>query len=288
MRLHTKSVLTAVAALALVAPPSVATATQPGQADQQDGLTATAVTALNRLVTLDVTSGTQESSAFITGLNLGDRVAGIDYRPATGELYGVVLALTGKARLVVIDPDTARIQSSVPLLEADGSAVVLRASGYGIDFNPAADALRVTTTNGQNLRVDVTTGSVTVDGDLAYAAGDEAEGKRPSIVASAYTNNDQQPVGTTELFNLDSVRDTLVRQDPPNDGVLSTVERIRGLDVALVSGFDITGDGELGVISAPSLLGTRLQLIEIDGVTPVLSRQVPLAAVTDLALVPED
>ena len=92
----------------------------------------------------------------------------------------------------------------------------------GVDFNPQADRLRVVSHDGQNLRVNVMLGATAVDGALRYKDGDSGAGKRPRITASAYTHN-VADAPDTKLFEIDDERDVLVLQDPPNDGVLTTV-----------------------------------------------------------------
>lgn len=94
---------------------------------------------------------------------------------------------------------------------------------------------------GQNLRAHPDTGAiVAVDASLAYAAGDPGFSTAPAVTACAYINNDNDPLTGTVLFNLDSARGTLVRQDPPNAGTLNTVGPL-GLPVADACGFDIAG-----------------------------------------------
>ena len=58
-------------------------------------------------------------------------------------------------------------------------------NGYGTDFNPSVDRLRITGSNGINLRVNVDTGAVTIDTPLSYAPGDVHFGTPPSIGGSA-------------------------------------------------------------------------------------------------------
>jgi hypothetical protein len=84
----------------------------------------------------------------------------------------------------------------------------------GVDFNPVADRLRLVANNGQNFRINVDTGAVTVDTPLNYTPV-QALGS----TGAAYTNS-KAGATTTELYNLDYVSDTLVDQAPPNDGVL--------------------------------------------------------------------
>lgn len=140
-------------------------------------------------------------------------VLGIDIRPADLKLYGVTAAGT----IYTIDTGSGqatRISSVSEKLESTDNLIV--------DFNPKADRLRLMTSSGQNLRVNVETGAAAVDGRLAYAPGDRNAGKQPGVLAGAYINAFK---GTTQtqLFDVDSTLGTYVVQDPPNDGVLKTI-----------------------------------------------------------------
>jgi hypothetical protein len=194
----------------------------------------------NSLLSFDLKDPTQTQQTQITGLN--GTLLGIDFRSANGLLYGV----TDTNRLYTINPVTgaATLQNSLsPLTFAGGQQ-------SGVDFNPAADRLRLVGSNDQNFRINVDTGAIAdfdlntpgtqPDRPLAYATDDINAGANPNITAAAYTNAfSGAPAGrTTQLFGIDSVLDTLVLQNPPNDGTLNTVGAL-GIDFDSVGGFDI-------------------------------------------------
>lgn len=91
-----------------------------------------------------------------------------------------------------------------------------------VDFNPVADRLRVIGSDGTSLRVNVDDGKVVKDGSLKYADGDANKGKAPKVMAGAYTNSVKGTKETT-LLNIDTTTGALVKQAPPNDGILNTV-----------------------------------------------------------------
>jgi hypothetical protein len=203
------------------------------------------VTGRDQLVTFHSDSpGVFRSRKPITGLRGGDsdRITAIDVRPSTGGLYG----LSANSRLYKIEVRTGRAMPvGGPLSPRLGPLDV------GFDFNPAADKLRVVTEPGLNFRVDPATGRL-VDGapalggpqgdrNLSYEANDPAGSAEPVVTSSAYTDN---PAGAvrTQLFGIDTARDTLVLQDPPNEGVLNTVGRLR-INAGGPVGFDIASDG---------------------------------------------
>lgn len=157
----------------------------------------------------------------ISGLPAGMTIAGIDYRPNTGELYGLAYnsALTSNnAQLFVINPTTG-------MATGIGTPVTLNlgTGGIGFDFNPTVDRIRIVAENGMNYRMHPTTGAIAAtDGNLAYAATDINAGTTPHVIACGYTNS---YIGseTTTLFNYDKGLDVLVSQVPPNNGTLNTI-----------------------------------------------------------------
>jgi Domain of unknown function (DUF4394) len=167
------------------------------------------LTADNKLVKIDTAT---MAAAAPMAISSADKVLGIDVRPADGKLYG----LTAIGQLVVIDPMNGAATAGSTLSEKAplGSRPI-------VDFNPAADRLRVIGADGISLRVNVDTGATTVDKPLNYDAADANAAKKPMVAAGAYTNS-SKGAKSTELFHVDSGTGTLVLQNPPNDGVLKT------------------------------------------------------------------
>ena len=167
------------------------------------------------------------SIGFVSNLSGGDtRLIGIDFRVQNGLLYGV----GDKGGVYVIDTSNA-VATLVNRLSValDGSA------SYGVDFNPAADRLRITSSLGQNLRHNVNAGGGTVvDGTLNYTPGVTALG----IAGSAYTNNDLNADTATTLYALDSTLNQIALQSPPNAGTLAATGKLT-VDATEVAGFDI-------------------------------------------------
>jgi outer membrane protein assembly factor BamB len=202
-----------------------------------------ALTTANRLLTFNESRPDRIlADVAITGLAEGERLLGIDVRPANGRLY----AVSSASQLYTIDPSTgAAAPSGAPLDPAlDYSDAI------GIDFNPVVDRLRIVTDNGQNLRVNVDTGAVAdndpvqsgvqPDGALAFAAGDRNAGAAPSVVAAAYTENFAGATATV-LYVIDSELDILATQNPPNAGALNSRGGLQ-IDASELAGFDIFTD----------------------------------------------
>jgi len=206
--------------------------------------TAYALTPANRIVGFSLSNpGSVLSDLPVTGLQAGESLLGIDYRPANGLLYGV----GSSNRLYTIDPVTGAASQV-----GNGQfAVPLTPGAAGFDFNPTVDRIRFVNEADQNARLnpdngaivdsDTLAGGVQLDGNLAYVAGDRNFGSSPAAAGAAYVNNFAGATSTT-LFAIDSDFDVLVRQDPPNNGVLNTIGSL-GVDATSVLGFDVRSIG---------------------------------------------
>lgn len=160
----------------------------------------------------------------IGGLQNDTSLVGIDFRPASGELYG----LGNAGGLYTLDLRTAKATLRARL------SVALSGSSFGVDFNPTVDRLRITSNTGQNLRVNVDDGATIVDGGLTYTPMTPTLG----IVGSAYTNNDSDANTATTLFDIDGTLDQVALQSPANSGQLVGTGKLT-VDTAEAVGFDI-------------------------------------------------
>ena len=180
-------------------------------------------------------TGTANSTVTITGLQAGETMLGIDFRPATGQLYGV----GSSSRLYVINPSTgvARMVGMGPITPA------LNGDMVGFDFNPTVDRIRLVTNTGQSLRANPETAAMTiVDGSINGGVGGT-----PAVAAVAYANS-RAGVTATVLRAIDPVTDRLYRIDPPNNGTLVEIGTL-GLDITRVGGFDISFDNAFAIAS---------------------------------------
>lgn len=208
-----------------------------------------AVTRSNQLVSFN--AGQPEKLSWtkpITGLQVNEKIHGVDYRVAKGQLY----ALGSTGRIYRLDTSTG----AATMVGNSLLAVALAGSQYGLDFNPAVDRIRLVSNSGQNMRAHPDTGALVdsdpntaglqVDGNLAYARGDVNAGKVPAIVGAAYTYNKDNDKLTTN-YAIDAAQGTLVTQGTvegrtpaisPNTGQLFTVGSLGTGALAGVS-FDI-------------------------------------------------
>jgi hypothetical protein len=153
---------------------------------------------------------------------------GIDFRVQDGQLYGV----GNGGGIYTIDVYTA-VATRVSEL-----TVNLDGTFFGVDFNPAADRLRIISNTGQNLRHNVNAGGTTIaDGLLNYMVGTTATG----LTGAAYTNNDLDPTTGTTLFDIDTSLNQVVIQSPPNAGSLVATGQLT-VDPETAVGFDFYTD----------------------------------------------
>ena len=212
-------------------------------------------------------------SVRVTGMS--GALVGIDVRPADGLLYGLVD--DGTVVSIARDGKATTISKLVTVLATGVAATV--------DFNPVADRLRVMGADGTNLRANVDDGKVTKDGDHKYADGDMHKGEKPNIVAGAYTNS-VKGAKETALFNIDATIGGLIKQAPPNDGVLSAVGKL-GIKPDTVA-FDIWSDGN-GKNEAWLMAGDTLHSIDLaTGKATEAARITGVSGpVKDIAILPE-
>ena len=210
-----------------------------------------ALTSDNSIARYNSNSGKFKKAIEVKGVD--GNLQGIDFRPANGLLYGV----TDTNKIYTIDPKTGAATFVSTLSTSFNGGVQ-----SGVDFNPAADRLRVNGSNDQNLRINVDTGAVTVDGTLAYANGDPNFGVDPNVTAAAYINS-VAGATSTALYNIDYDLDVLVLQNPPNNGGTLTTVGSLGVNFASVGWFDIFTDAN-GVNYAYALSGSKLYSIDLN------------------------
>lgn len=185
----------------------------------------------------------------ITGLPAGVTLTGIDFRPATGDLYGV-----GSDSVVYrVNPRTA-----IAVAEGPAFTPALRGSSFGVDFNPVVDKIRVVSDARQNLRLNVDEGTVlSADADLNPGA--------PIVVGAGYENSSFSATrpAATRLFVIDAASDQVLLQNPPNNGTLTNGREL-GIDVGMNAGFDIAGAGNTSYLANSSARGARLYTVDPD------------------------
>jgi Domain of unknown function (DUF4394) len=188
---------------------------------------------------------TAKSTLAISNLTANDNIIAIDFRPATGQLYG----LGSSSRLYAIDLASGRANP----LGTTAFTPAISGTTVGFDFNPTVDRIRLVTSTGQNLRLHPELGTVAAtDGVI--------NGATTNITSAAYTENFSGST-TTILYDIDPTTDLLYKQDPPNNGTLVSVGAL-GVDFTGDGGFDIgpnnAGLAIYGMSGKPTLFNINL------------------------------
>lgn len=220
----------------------------------------------------------------VQGLTGDTALIGIDYRVQNGLLYGV-----GNTGGVYVLDTTNAAATLVNRLTSDGTApVALSGTDFGVDFNPAADRLRIVSDTGQNLRHNVNPGGVTlVDGSLNNGATPAVV--TSGVVAAAYTNNDLNVAATgTLLFDINATADQLAVQIPPNSGTLSAIGALT-VDTGSIAGFDIYSTLNNGISVANQglavlTINASSSLYSINLLTGMATLRGPAVDVVDIAI----
>lgn len=189
-------------------------------------INAYAISENKQLIGFNLSDPTNTVSWNISGLQSGERLVGIDFRPANKQLY----ALGSSSRVYTINVGNGALTA----VNATQFSPALSGDFFGFDFNPMVDRIRVVSNTDQNRRLHPDNGtSVMVDAAITPALY--------TITGAAYTNNF---VGATStiLYDIDSDNDVLVKQGnpSPNDGTISLVGQL-GITVDAGNGFDIAG-----------------------------------------------
>jgi hypothetical protein len=217
----------------------------------------------------------------VTGLSGDTGLIGIDFRVQDGIMYGV----GNKGGIYTIKTPPAT--TDVVVTKVSQLAVALYGTSFGVDFNPAADRLRVISDNGQNLRHNLADGSTVEDTTLTTPP---ATGPARGVTAAAYTNNDLNADTATTLFDINTTTDQVVIQSPANNGTLAPTGAL-GVDAAANAGLDIYSDltngkttsaSAFASLSSPSGAAT-LYGVDLLTATTTSIGQFPLA-ITDIAI----
>lgn len=180
-------------------------------------------------------SGTGNESGpdqVITGLPAGEDIVGMDFRPRDGKLYlvgrnGSTAQSLGAVYVINDLPTSGNLTATLvsDLVAAPDDTLPFtgftNGTSFGVDFNPQANALRIVSSSGENLRIPfggagAIPAQLTVITDTLLNAGGAT---KTGIIAAAYTNN-ADLVASTSLLVLSS--NELFGQAPPNDGILTS------------------------------------------------------------------
>lgn len=171
----------------------------------------------------------------ITGLATNESFIGIDLRPSTNTVYGI----STFNRIYTLDTTSGATSFVAALSDPiyDAAARV----GYGLDFNPILDrttpaSLRVITSAGSNLAINVATGAVTTQTPIAsgftgiaYNNSDPSQDLAPADIDLYYINS-----------NTDRLAEALTGFANP---IIDDVGALN-IDILKGNGFEIVGNNE--------------------------------------------
>ncbi|WP_445148350.1 DUF4394 domain-containing protein [Baekduia sp. Peel2402] len=247
-------------------------------------------TALRRFMARTPAVGTDLT---VTGLQAGEILVGIAWRPATGQLLGLGADTTANTgTLYLLDPASGSAAAigapgSVQWTGANGATPVdlpSETAGWSIDVNPTVDRVRVVASGGLNARINPNDGTP-IDGNLGQApppGGTNPDGPHngaaTSVMATAYTNAYAQPLtgGVTTQYALDATTNQLLIQNPPNTGTLTAGRPLLAycvppLDFGPVGDLDLPADVVVTAAGAPvptagpAATGEAIAALTIDG-----------------------
>ncbi|NAZ87893.1 DUF4394 domain-containing protein [Kineococcus indalonis] len=273
--MRTRTAIVAAAAAAAVLVPTAAAADS-GRRGQERDRSPRAVGLVDgtQLVTFSASAprGVRPTGT-ITGLVQDTRLVGIDARAQDRQVYGV----GDRGGVYVLDVHTAKARLDRRL------TVPLEGTAFGVDFNPVADALRVVSDTGQNLRQPFATAGAATVADTPLSSP-PAAGTTTGVTAAAYTNNDLDPATATTLFVLSTATDQVAVQSPANSGTLAATGEL-GVDLTGDVGFDVSGTTAYALVPGTGAHAGRTTVHEVSLLTGKATQEGHLdAAVTDLAL----
>jgi hypothetical protein len=226
----------------------------------------------------------------LTGVNAGEQLVGIDFRPATGQLYALGIdAAADVGTLYVVEVQSGNVVSlgtgAVAYVD-NGNPLDLpnNTSGYGFDFNPATDEIRVTTGNRLNLRIAPQSGNP-VDGNILLDGVNASLDINPpgtAIPAIAYTNGADVGGTVTTPYVINATADAVCILSFTATPIDCRDLVLGGVQPAFTghTGFDIHADVRAPATGQPvtagagfiaaTLLGGDTHLYEVNLVTGAL------------------
>lgn len=213
-----------------------------------------AITADNHLLSFN---STRPDAILDDAPIVGEKIVHIDFRPATGELYGI-----GESGHLYT------INQATKTLTQVGIAVLPNFGGF--EFNPVTDRIRIANENG-NVEVSSTTGAIVTTGSpLAFASGDTNFGQPPRILALANATGGASTTlfgihwtgffDPTQLIRVGSPGGTPIS---PNTGQTFTIAPTLPATEAY-AGFDISDTGEAFAVLTHPEAGVFATLFKVN------------------------
>lgn len=162
----------------------------------------------------------------ITGMTAGQTMLAVDFRPATGMLYGLGYNNTShEYQLYTIDINTGVATAvNTPVSLNLGST-----DKVSFDFNPVTDRIHLTGNGNTNVVIDAGTGAILSNNSGAqYASGDANVGVNANLSALAHTNS-YAGATTTDAIGLEMSAGSIVNVNFGSNTTLQTLANLTGL-----------------------------------------------------------
>lgn len=219
-------------------------------------------------------AGTIVDIGAITGLQAGEEILGMDFRPINGQLYGLGANTTaGTGRFYIINKNTGAAT------QVGTGTFPLGGTQFGFDFNPTVDRIRLITNTGQNLRINPNNAAVITDGALNGA----------TTIADGVTANDANDADSGDANNLHNYplltgAATSGSSTTVSGTLTSTANRTFRIEFFSDTTADASGNGEGRLfISASNVTTNPAGAATISGLTAVITAgNVVSATATDL------
>jgi hypothetical protein len=241
---------------------------------RESAATLVALTDLGFLLKFDSsTPQTPSAASFITGLGMGEQIVGIDFRPRTGQMFGIGVTnvMVGGMAMDQIRVFTIDVDSGVATLVPGSMAFnVTDGLNYGVDFNPTVDRIRVVNDANENFRINPNNGAradaPTPDTDLNVMMGGMMTPATQLVQSVAYDRSYDTGVAVGNRTTLYAIGTTVVggmnqatlftqggvNQTPsPNTGTLLTVGSL-GVNLAAGTSADLQIAGPATGLTTPN------------------------------------
>jgi hypothetical protein len=263
----------------------------PAPAPEVEGYPIYAVDLNNRLLLFGSESPTAIARMVgISGLPIFSRIVGIDFRPSTGELYGV----GNDSRVYVLDRETG---AATPVSEGrfEPNIVSFFDAHFGMGFEPATERIRlISAESGANWALNPDDGTAVRGQTVRYAAGDPNEGLRPAILGLDYGPPAAETAGALAaararfpceelLWAIDADRAELIGSCDPDEGDFTSLGPMPGI-------VSLAGCGEIKFGPEGNLFASLLRYAEeLDELVSSLATIDPeTGSITWLGDIPDD
>ena len=219
----------------------------------------------------------------IRGIEAGESLVAIDFRPATGQVY----AVGDFDNIYTIDQS-----SFAATLVGNFAPPSLRGTSFAFDFNPAfmgGEFARIISDTDNNRVVSGDTGQYLAPVEktpVFYAAGDPNQGQNPNIAAIAYSNNVAMAT-STQQYGIDATLGVLTTV-ANNAGTLQTIGSLGVAGLSNELGLDISGGTGIAYANLQNGPNSGLYTINLATGTATLVGQITSGdLIRDITVVPE-